>query len=101
MKCFLDQDFHELLKKIEKDDVRLHTGFWVAAEQLENGTLKGKALKRGLKGYKRVVISNNNKYAALYREVKEGGEAIAKFFDIGLKREIYKRNEKKETATKR
>ena len=100
----LDPDFVEKLKRLKKQNVRIHKAFWDSLaifEKDENDPrLDNKQLTRELKDYWRIVISKDNKYAAMYRKIEDGDEVITKFFHIGHKRYLYKRNEEKERTTK-
>ncbi len=94
MKYQLAPDLRKKLKRLKKKNKRLFNSFWRRLEIFEknhkDGILDNHPLKRDLKGFRSIDITEDNKYAAIFEEIKEDDEVIAYFTEFGhKKKELY------------
>lgn len=90
MKWQLSPEFYKLLKKL---DVRVKNGFWDSIGVFERNpndpVLDHKELKRNLRGFWKIDITEDDACVAIYELIKEGDEEIAYFITVGKKETLY------------
>ena len=90
MKYEISRECTRILKRL---DVRVRNGFWKSLKVFEKNpndpSLDHKELKRNLKGFWKIDITEDDKCAAIYELIKEGDEEIAYFIQVGKKETLY------------
>lgn len=92
MKYQLAPDLRKKLKRLKKKNKRLFNSFWSRLEVFEknhkDGILDNHPLKRDLKGFRSIDITND--YRAIYEEISGRGDTVAYFFLLGTHKELYR-----------
>ncbi len=82
----------DLLKKLQKVDVRIRKSFFKKIKLFEHNPhelqLNNHALKREYKGYRSITITSD--WRAIYEDITEEDEKIAYFLALGTREELYK-----------